>query len=636
MTKQMAKQRPKSTLAQSQSGGIDVSADEVNVGADVVGRDKVTNIFNAIGGFLSDRDLARDRRNQLVLLDKVDNYWIKGVLERSVHSRLLIELGKEIRSDLVTHPWDILVDTGEPDGHYISQREVGITNVFEESDQSLLILGAPGSGKTTTLLMLARDLIEQARNDPANPLPVVFNLSSWSRHHMSLADWLISELSEKYQVPTKIGRKWVIENSILPLLDGLDEVISDQRDACITAINAFRQEYGGLTGLVVCSRTEEYLSLKTQLKLGGAILIQPLTDLQIDKWLEAAGSSLAGLRVSLGRDPTLRELAQSPLMLSIMGITFNDMPVDVSLSDEVIEERRRILFNRYIQRMLRRGLSQRSSSVSMPYWLSYIAQKMTDQRLSLFSIEELQPNWLPDQASIQTYWFISRLLEGMILVELSLIGGNGPLFSLLWGLLFAFIIFGSVSQDKDITPTESFRWSWLKAVKSGPLMLPVAVIAGAVVELLYAAIEHENFTLTVGRVLYFWALLTIGNGLEMSRLDIKLKARPNQGIWLSLTNSMRIGFFVALVSSAILSLTIGTNYFSLILILTPFAAFAYGGRAFVRHFVLRFVLSSDMPFNIVYCLDDAVECVFLQRIGNSYAFVHRMLQDHFAALNSDI
>ena len=62
------------------------------------------------------------------------------------------------------------------------------------------------------------------RTDPAQPIPVVFNLSSWTDPKQNLLDWLIEELLAKYQVPKKIGGRWLEANWIVPLLDGLDEI----------------------------------------------------------------------------------------------------------------------------------------------------------------------------------------------------------------------------------------------------------------------------------------------------------------------------------------------------------------------------------------------------------------------------
>ena len=61
-----------------------------------------------------------------------------------------------------------------------------------------------------TLLQLARDLIAQVEQDEtlAQPVPVVFNLSTW-RKGQPLIEWLVIELSTKYQIPKRIGRPWL-------------------------------------------------------------------------------------------------------------------------------------------------------------------------------------------------------------------------------------------------------------------------------------------------------------------------------------------------------------------------------------------------------------------------------------------
>jgi predicted NACHT family NTPase len=76
------------------------------------------------------------------------------------------------------------------------------------------------------------------------------NLSSWKRKQ-SLADWISGELSEKYRVPRKIARLWLQRGYLLPLLDGLDEIETAIQPDCVTAINAFTEEFQP-SGLVVC------------------------------------------------------------------------------------------------------------------------------------------------------------------------------------------------------------------------------------------------------------------------------------------------------------------------------------------------------------------------------------------------
>jgi serine/threonine protein kinase len=50
---------------------------------------------------------SSDRHRQ-ILLNKVRNAWIKGVLERSLHGRVMLELGLSDRSDVLERPWGVV------------------------------------------------------------------------------------------------------------------------------------------------------------------------------------------------------------------------------------------------------------------------------------------------------------------------------------------------------------------------------------------------------------------------------------------------------------------------------------------------------------------------------------------------
>lgn len=85
---------------------------------------------------------------------------------------------------------------------------------------------------------------------------------------------MIDELNLRYQVPRVLAQAWVEAEQVLPLLDGLDEVALEQREACVEAINEFRQAHW-LLDMVVCSRSADYAALTTQLRLQGIEGPQP-------------------------------------------------------------------------------------------------------------------------------------------------------------------------------------------------------------------------------------------------------------------------------------------------------------------------------------------------------------------------
>jgi predicted NACHT family NTPase len=167
----------------------------------------------------------QEYRQRQVLLNKVRDAWVKGVLEKSLHARVSIELGLQERLDLVQQPFSDVAEFAAAPGQVLSEG-TSTTTVFDRlgSGRTLLIVGEPGSGKTIALLKLAEDAIDRTEPDLRQQIPVVFNLSSWARKQQSIEQWLIQELLEKYQVSKALGKTWVESEALMLLLDGLDEV----------------------------------------------------------------------------------------------------------------------------------------------------------------------------------------------------------------------------------------------------------------------------------------------------------------------------------------------------------------------------------------------------------------------------
>ncbi len=206
-------------------------------------------------------------RQRTVLLSKVKEYWIEGVLNKSLHTKAMIELGLEKRSDAVERPFSSFEELPE-ESKQILPTGTDATEVFNQigEGRTLLILGEPGAGKTITLLKLAQNLIARAEGGLSRLIPVVLNLSSWGSKQQTIADWLVQELWSKYQVPKEVGKDWVKNQKLLLLLDGLDEVKANRREACVEAINQFMQKHGQ-TEMVVCSRIADYQVLSNRLQL---------------------------------------------------------------------------------------------------------------------------------------------------------------------------------------------------------------------------------------------------------------------------------------------------------------------------------------------------------------------------------
>jgi hypothetical protein len=366
-------------------------------------------------------------RNEQILLDKVRTFWIEGVLEKSLHGAALIELGKDVRPDAVDYPWEMIIRSPNSNPKPLSP-EKQISDVFDDLGSALLILGEPGSGKTTMLLDLARVKMLKADYDLSQPIPVVFNLSSWLGE-ISITKWLVDELTEKYLIPRKVGNVWIENDRLLLLLDGLDEVKKEHQGKCIEAINQFRQEHG-LGQIAICSRSVDYkinIQSAHKLKLESAIIIRPLTLQQIDKYLELGGSELESFRSILKTDSILEQTVQSPLMLSIVSLASRGISSDKLQSINTVEAHRNVLFATYVHQMLeRRRNDQQFSPKQTTKWLYWLAQNMTRQSLTVFLIERIQPNWLSSHRQRFLYTIVVMLIVGLPIGSLIGIGAGFP------------------------------------------------------------------------------------------------------------------------------------------------------------------------------------------------------------------
>lgn len=397
-------------VADLEQGGI---RDTVIAGRDVY-RLRVGKVFANLFQDPDWKGLAQ--RNRHTMLAKMQRFWIDGVLERSLHELTMIELGMVEQSCAVDNPFKIILtqllgaDSVLPAGTRIDE-------VFEQSGRALLILGEPGSGKTTMLLSLAAAKICSAQQDATQPLPVVFNLSSWSASRKEIAEWLVDELRVKYRVPPRVGRAWIGERGLLLLLDGLDEVEPDFRNACVQALNVFGHEYG-LQNIVVCSRVADYQSLVTRLNLQNAVLLEPLTSDQVDAYLRNAGDELAAVRALLDIDLPLQELARSPLTLNVMALAYRGKTSQELQSFASVAERRHHLFDTYVAHMFSRVVRTKSraySSSQTASWLAWLAGQMSRHSMSEFLVELLQPSWLSTCADRRVYFIISRLVAAALL-----------------------------------------------------------------------------------------------------------------------------------------------------------------------------------------------------------------------------
>jgi eukaryotic-like serine/threonine-protein kinase len=361
------------------------------------------------------------------LLDRMSVAYIDGKLHQQegtfnyfAPGKGLFQLHKRLVPDALdpsTTTLDDLVYQKRPELLRIPP-EKPISDIFTDYNGSLLILGAPGSGKTVALLSLARSIVNQAREDTTCPIPVVLELDTWQVRPLSLIDWIISEVrSSKYGISADYTRKWIQNGQLLLLLDGLDQVIPERREDCVRAINEFLGLYGGNRIAITC-RSEEYALLQVRLKLQGAILLEPLTRQQVEDYFLAASIRLEGLYQAVQSDPKLQEMVKTPLMLTVTSLAYEDTAAYELIETQALPTAQRAgqLFADYVKRMFHYGsaTSKTFSDNQTKHWLSWLARQLDDHHLTTLWIEQLQPSWLPSARLQWAYMLISRLTVALI------------------------------------------------------------------------------------------------------------------------------------------------------------------------------------------------------------------------------
>ncbi|MCA9951356.1 MAG: hypothetical protein KDE48_17015 [Anaerolineales bacterium] len=349
------------------------------------------------------RAYSPEQRSQWVLMEKMRRFWVNGLLSPLRSEESFIHLKLQTIHDAVVHPWADVLDTRH------TPTPANIYHAFRNANRALLILGAPGAGKTVSLVELADYLLAMAAADKMQPIPVILNLSSWAGKQVDIEIWAVEEMVAKYQIPRRLGRTWLDQDRLLLLFDGLDEMRPDFRTECLAALNTFRQEHG-LADMVVCCRQDAYetavLTSNTRLQLNGAVLIRPLTTGQIRE------SVTPTLATTLFNNAVLLEMAQSPLTLNMLRLAYGDSHRDKNGSTQVtaVPITTNLLFNVYVQRMLQRQADRVKNHppfTAVTNHLNWLAKQMQRHNQSIFLIEELQPSWLENVRTAQSrsgYW----------------------------------------------------------------------------------------------------------------------------------------------------------------------------------------------------------------------------------------
>jgi hypothetical protein len=616
------------------------------------------------------RPPAAHPRVRELLLDRVEAMWLQGMLDRSVGEGF-VDLPVRSRPDLIEALADLGGGEGGPSqpepsgvlapdvtrdddaaadeflpfdieasrarspvrgqGRRLDEKGVLFDHYFALSRGSLLVLGQPGAGKTTSVLSWVRRVVERARRHPDAQAVVVFNVASFrGREASDLDDWCIEQLVTRYGLPRRQASSFVRDTQAVWVLDGLDELPSRHRGDAAAAIEAAC--LSGRSCVLMC-RTEPYRALARPLRFGAALELPALDDRAASDF----GASIDGEFLDAG-------FSRSPLWLTLR----RNAESAVSAETGSDSGRWKLAFDGLVSRALSRGSADAELERRRLRDLATLMQRAGTSQLSL---EDLQFAWLPGASSrrrsLATFlggtWLF---LLGLNYWATTLQAGRPPFAGIILGVASIAAIW-VLSPGLEIKMVQQLKWSWRQALRKAPLIVGFSTLVGGLLGL--AVSTPMPVRLTVGA--QYGTLMAWVAGFVSAPSAAPL--RPNQGFWTSAKMGLGLGLAAALVwglffrfaAVPMLLPLVGEGQETVvgeklaIMMAWELSALSglvvaalYGLKPALMHLAVRAGLarSTSLPFNLVPWLEDMSERNILRRVGGSYMFMHAKLRESLA------
>jgi hypothetical protein len=189
-------------------------------------------------------------------------------------------------------------------------------------DKRLIIIGAPGAGKTRLAHILVLGLVESRA--PDDPVPVPLSVTTWTPETGLIESWVADRLHEEFGLPRETALELVSNRRVLPVFDGLDELAASHRAVFVDRLVRGRWARTSGGGYVMTCRTQvfmEHLATSPMSRLGRVVRLLPLdarTILTGDHWRSPEEAERwAPVARAVAADPggPLARALSSPLIL---------------------------------------------------------------------------------------------------------------------------------------------------------------------------------------------------------------------------------------------------------------------------------------------------------------------------------
>lgn len=295
-------------------------------------------------------------------------------------------------------------DEEEPTESDSEQEEIRtpILKVIKEQKR-VIIIGEPGSGKTTTLKKILVDNCSLFHNDSQTLIPIFIPLSK------------VSGKDDLLDVLCKIaGGHWIFDllsqNKIIVLFDGLNEINSTERESVISKIKVFLINYPECA-VVITSRIHTFINV---FNLQVYELLR-FSEKEITKFI-LAHTEYQGLVEAVLSNRQLSDLASTPLILNMI--------ITVWSASRTIPQQRGQLFEMFVNFIMNRETKKGITLIQQDrkkLFLSYIAYNMRQEGILFAKINQLtsysKSFFHQHEGALYISQYLDELLQNGILLQ---------------------------------------------------------------------------------------------------------------------------------------------------------------------------------------------------------------------------
>jgi len=211
-----------------------------------------------------------------------------------------------------------------------SSKQAGLQAAKEK--QYLMVLGSPGSGKSTFLRRIGLEAFKGSKgNYQHGCVPVFVELKRFKNSEISLEQFIIEEFKTcGFPKPEEQAQKLLQQGKLLILLDGLDEVPTQNLDGAVTQIQDFVDRHHQNRFIISC-RTAAY---RSGFRRFSDVTVAEFDDAQIENfinnWFGSEQDKQAGTAkkcwetLQKEENKAAKELGQTPLLLTFLCLVYDD------------------------------------------------------------------------------------------------------------------------------------------------------------------------------------------------------------------------------------------------------------------------------------------------------------------------